>query len=238
MVSNVHICDTDSENAAGNAIFLQGVAGGDDQPWESVPADVHLPESRCVTLPDSRSRMEAAPILRVTTTATVDEDNYWYGSYRGPDVQSYRIPGTGQGCQWAVLSNRPGTDRGRRSLHPACPCAAPAAAFYIPISASDSPTNIYCHASLTLNAGESGIYAYAGAGGTCTLPAISNTSVGTSLVGLPYWFTNVGSGPCTVATQAGQTFSGLAGVTSLTVPVGGPWRCRRSLSATASPGTS
>jgi hypothetical protein len=40
-------------------------------------------------------------------------------------------------------------------------------------------------------------------------------------VGLPYWFTNVGSGPCKLVTQGGQTFSGLAGVTSITVPVGG-----------------
>jgi hypothetical protein len=73
----------------------------------------------------------------------------------------------------------------------------------------------------TLNAGESGIFAYAGSGGTCKLPTISNASFSSSLVGLPYWFTNVGSGPCTIATQSGQTFSGLSGVTSMRVPVGG-----------------
>jgi hypothetical protein len=83
------------------------------------------------------------------------------------------------------------------------------------------PYYINGNPSQTLNPSESGIYAYAGTGGTCTLPSISNTSFGTSLVGLPYWFTNIGSGPCTITAQSGQTFSGIAAVTTMTVPVGG-----------------
>jgi hypothetical protein len=58
-------------------------------------------------------------------------------------------------------------------------------------------------------------------GGTCQLPQITDNNSGTSLVGLPYWFTNTGLGPCTITTQAAQTFSGQPGLTTLTVQSGG-----------------
>ena len=83
------------------------------------------------------------------------------------------------------------------------------------------PYSIDGNLSPTLNAAEAGIFAYAGPGGTCTLPTIQNSSYTASILGLQYWFTNVGHGPCTLVTQGGQTFSGLAGITSITVPVGG-----------------
>jgi hypothetical protein len=149
-----------------------------------------------------------------------DEDNSWYGSYTGPDVQPYGFLGQGKDVNGDYYRTALApTIAGGAS--PGLSVRGTGGSYLYSDFGIGQPYNINGNPNQTLNAGESGIYAYAGSGGTCTLPAVSNASFGTPLVGLPYWFTNIGTGPCTVDTQSGQTFSGMAGVTSMTVPVGG-----------------
>ena len=220
VVSNVHVMQTDSEEAAGNAIFLQGVAGGeimlgDCPPNADVIAGIALRGVNAFTITNA-----GACIPTRDNDGYGGQDNYWYGSYWGPDVQPYGFLGQGKDVH---------QDYYRTALAPtAAGDASPGLSvrgtggdYLYSDFGIGQPYNINGNADPTLNAGESGIFAYAGTGGTCTLPAISNASFGTSLVGLPYWFTNVGTGPCTIETQSGQTFSGISGVTSMTVPVGG-----------------
>ncbi len=222
VVSNIHVMQTDSENGAGNCIFLQGVAGGEINLGEctsNVIAGVALRDVNAFTITNAGSTNPTRD-----NDGYGDEDNYWYGSYTGPDVQPYGFLGQGE----AVNGNGNG-DYYRTALAPTLAGdASPGlsvrgtgGSYLYSDFGIGQPYNINGNATQTLNASESGIYAYAGTGGTCTLPAISNASFGTSLVGLPYWFTNIGSGPCTVETQGAQTFSGISGVTSMTVPVGG-----------------
>jgi hypothetical protein len=218
VVSNIHVMQIDSENGAGNAIFLQGVAGGEiilGECTSNVIAGVALRGVGALTITNAGSTNPTRD-----NDGYGDEDNYWYGSYSGPDVQPYGFLGQGKDVNGnyyrTALAPTAGGD-----ASPGLSVRGTGGSYIYSDLAIGQPYNISTAADPTLNAGESGVFAYAGAGGTCTLPAISNASFGTSLVGLPYWFTNVGSGPCTIATQSGQTFSGISGVTSMTVPVGG-----------------
>ena len=218
IVSNIHVMQTDSENGSGNCIFLQGVAGGE------------------INLGECTSNVVAGVALRYVTGFTInntgssdptrdndgygDEDNYWNGSYSGPDVQPFGFLGQGKDVngnyyRTALAPTLAG------DASPGLSVRGTGGSYLYSDFGIGQPYSINGNANQTLNAGESGIYAYAGTGGTCTLPSISNASFGSSLVGLPYWFTNIGSGPCTVETQNGQTFSGISGVTSITVPAGG-----------------
>ncbi len=218
VVSNIHVMQTDSENGAGNCIFLQGVEGGE------------------INLGECTSNVIAGVALRYVTSFTINnagssnptrdndgygnQDDYWNGSYTGPDVQPYGFLGQGKDVngnyyRTALAPTLAG------DASPGLSVRGTGGSYLYSDLGIGQPYNLNGNPNPTLNASESGIYAYAGAGGTCTLPAISNASFGTSLVGLPYWFTNIGTGPCTVDTQGGQTFSGIAGVTSMTVPVGG-----------------
>jgi hypothetical protein len=218
VISNVHIAMTDSENASGNAIFLQGVAGGDVILGE-IPSDFI-----------SGVAMRAVTGFTITNGGSGNptrdndgyggQDNYWYGSYSGPDVQSTGFLGQGKDVNGLYYRTAlaPTADG---IASPGLSVRGTSGSFLYSDFGIGQPYSVSSAASLTLNTAESGIFAYAGTGGSCLLPQISNNTVGTSLVGLPYWFTNVGSGPCTISTQAGQTFSGLAGVTTLTVQVGG-----------------
>jgi hypothetical protein len=223
VVSNIHVALTDSENSAGNCIFLQGVAGG-DLDLGDCPANSNVISGVALRGVGSFTITNGGP-----SNPTRDndgygtQDNYWYGSYTGPDVQATGF--LGQGKDYSAT----GTDYYRTALAPgAAGDASPGlsvrgsgGSYLYSDFGIGQPYNSSSAADPTLSAGESGIFAYAGTGGTCTLPAISNASFSSSLVGLPYWFTNVGSGPCTITTQNGQTFSGLSGVTSMTVPAGG-----------------
>jgi hypothetical protein len=220
-VSNVHIAQVDSENSSGNCIFLQGVTGADivlaECPATTI-AGVALRDVNGVTITNSGSG-----------SPTRDDDGYghqdntWVGAYAAPDIQSDGFLGQGE----AVNSN--GSVGYHLALAPTLAGVA-SPGFTVRGTGGDylysdfgigQPYFVDGNYSATLNPSESGIFAYAGPGGTCTLPTIENTSYTTSIVGLPYWFTNVGSGPCKLVTQGGQTFSGLAGATSITVPVGG-----------------
>lgn len=220
VVSNVHVMQTDSEEAAGNAIFLQGVSGGeimlgDCPPNANVIAGVALRDVNAVTITNAGTCIPTRD-----NDGYGNQDNYWNGSYSGPDVQPYGFLGQGLDVNGDYYRTALApTDAGTAS--PGLSVRGTGGDFLYSDFGIGQPYNINGAADPTLNAGESGIFAYAGAGGTCTLPAISNNSFGTSLVGLPYWFTNVGSGPCTLTTQGGQTLSGISGVTSMTVPVGG-----------------
>jgi hypothetical protein len=218
VVSNIHVMQTDSENGSGNAIFLQGASGGEINLGECTPnviAGVALRGVNAFTITNAGSSNPTRD-----NDGYGDEDNYWYGSYTGPDVQPYGFLGQGKDVngnyyRTALAPTLAG------DASPGLSVRGTGGSYLYSDLGIGQPYYINGNTNQTLNAGESGIYAYAGAGGTCTLPAISNASFGTSLVGLPYWFTNIGTGPCTVDTQGGQTFSGIAGVTSMTVPVGG-----------------
>jgi len=219
VVSNIHIMQTDSENGAGNAIFLQGVAGGDivlgECPGNNVIAGVALRGVGAFTITNAGSSVPTRD-----NDGYGDEDNYWYGSYTGPDVQPYGFLGQGKDVNGnyyrTALSPTASGD-----ASPGLSVRGTGGSYLYSDLGIGQPYNTSGAADPTLNASESGVFAYAGTGGTCTLPSISNASFGTSLVGLPYWFTNVGTGSCAIATQSGQTFSGISGVTSMTVPVGG-----------------
>jgi hypothetical protein len=220
-VSNVHIAQVDSENSSGNCIFLQGVSGADivlaECPAITI-AGVALRDVNGVTITNSGSD---------GPTRDADgyghQDNTWIGAYMAPDVQSDGFLGQGE----AVNSS------GSVGYHLAlAPTLAGVASPGLTVRGTGGdylysdfgigqPYFVDGNYNANLNPSESGIFAYAGPGGTCTLPAIENTSYTTSIVGLPYWFTNVGSGPCKLVTQAAQTFSGMVGATSITVPVGG-----------------
>jgi hypothetical protein len=218
LVSNVHIAMTDSENASGNAIFLQGVAGGDVNLGE-IPADyisaVALRDVTGFTITNAGSGNPTRD-----NDGYGGQDNYWYGSYSGPDVQPTGFMGQGKDVNGNYY---------RTALAPTADGIASAGlsvrgtdgSFLYSDLGIGQPYSSSGASSLTLTTAESGIFAYVGTGGTCLLPTINNSTVGTSLVGLPYWFTNVGAGPCTLSTQGGQTFSGLTGVTTMTVQVGG-----------------
>jgi hypothetical protein len=220
VISNIHVMQTDSENGSGNAIFLQGVAGGEISLGEctsNVIAGVALRDVGAFTITNAGSSNPTRD-----NDGYGDEDDYWYGSYTGPDVQPYGFLGQGKDVNAASDYFRTAlapTNAGEAS--PGLSVRGTGGSYLYSDFGIGQPYNIDGNADPTLNAGESGIFAYAGTGGTCTLPAISNASFGTSLVGLPYWFTNVGTGPCTIATQSGQTFSGISGVTTMNVPVGG-----------------
>jgi hypothetical protein len=218
VISNIHVMQTDSENGAGNAIFLQGVSGGD------------------ITLGECTANVIAGVALRGVSAFTItnggssdptrdndgygDEDNYWYGSYTGPDVQPFGFLGQGKDVNGnyyrTALAPTVGGD-----ASPGLSVRGTGGSYLYSDLGIAQPYSVSGAADPTLDVDQSGVFAYAGTGGTCTLPAISNASFGTSLVGLPYWFTNVGTGPCTIATQGGQTFSGISGDTTMTVPVGG-----------------
>ncbi len=220
VVSNIHIAQTDSENGAGNCIFLQGVSGGDLVLGEcpagnSVIAGVALRDVNAFTISNGGSYNPTRD-----NDGYGDEDDYWYGSYSGPDVQPFGFLGDGKDVNgnYYRTALSPTAD-GEAS--PGLSVRGTGGSFLYSDFGIGQPYSVSDASDPTLNAGQSGIFAYAGTGGTCTLPAISNASFGTSLVGLPYWFTNVGTGPCTIATQSGQTLSGIAGVTSMSVPVGG-----------------
>lgn len=221
VVSNIHVMQTDSENGSGNCIFLQGVAGGEIDLGECTPnviAGIALRDVSAFTINNAGSSNPTRD-----NDGYGNEDNYWYGSFTGPDVQPYGFLGQGKDV------GASGGDYYRTAL---APTVAGEASPGLSVRGTGGnylysdfgigqPYNVNGNPNQTMNAGESGIYAYAGTGGTCTLPLINNVSFGTSLVGLPYWFTNVGTGPCVIVTQSSQTFSGIAGVTSITVPVGG-----------------
>jgi len=218
VVSNIHILQTDSENGSGNAIFLQNVAGGE------------------ISLGECTSNVIAGIALRAVTAVTITnagsydptrdndgyggQDNYWYGSYSGPDVQPYGFLGQGKDVNGdyyrTALAPQVAGD-----ASPGLSVRGSGGSYVYSDLGIGQPYNVNGNPTQTLSPSESGIYAYAGTGGTCTLPTITNATFATSLLGLPYWFTNVGTGPCRIQTQAGQTFSGIAGVTSITVPVGG-----------------
>jgi hypothetical protein len=220
VVSNIHVMQTDSEEAAGNAIFLQGVAGGDLMlgdcpPNADVIAGIALRDVNAFTITNAGTCIPTRD-----NDGYGAEDNYWYGSYSGPDVQPYGFLGQGKDINGDYYRTALApTVAGDAS--PGLSVRGTGGDYLYSDFAIGQPYSINGNADPTLNAGESGIFAYAGTGGTCTLPSISNASFGTSLVGLPYWFTNIGTGPCRLDTQSGQTFSGIAGVTSMTVPVGG-----------------
>jgi hypothetical protein len=220
VVSNVHVQLIDSENSAGNCVFLQRVAGGEMSLGEctsNVIAGIALRDVTGFTINNAGS-----------TNPTRDndgyggEDNYWYGSYAGPDVQAYGFLGQGKDVgssgnyyRTALAPTLAGTPS------PGLSVRGSGGNFLYSDFGIGQPYSVDGNINPMLNAGESGIFAYAGSGGTCTLPVISNSTFATSLIGLPYWFTNVGTGPCKLTTQSGQTFSGLSGATSITVPVGG-----------------
>jgi hypothetical protein len=220
VVSNIHVMQTDSEEAAGNAIFLQGVAGGDIMlgdcpPNANVIAGVALRDVNAFTITNAGTCVPTRD-----NDGYGNEDNYWYGAYSGPDVQPYGFLGQGEDVNGDYYRTALApTVAGEAS--PGLSVRGTGGDYLYSDFGIGQPYSINGNPDPLLNAGESGIFAYAGTGGTCTLPAISNASFGTSLVGLPYWITNIGTGPCTVDTQSGQTFSGIAGVTSMTVPVGG-----------------
>jgi hypothetical protein len=219
-VSNVHVTLTDSEEGSGNAIFLQGVAGGDlilgdCPPNADVIAGIALRDVNAFTITNA-----GACIPTRDNDGYGAEDNYWYGSYWGPDVQPYGFLGQGKDVNQNYYRTALAPTAGGNAS-PGLSVRGSSGDYLYSDFGIGQPYNLNGNADPTLNAGESGIFAYAGSGGTCTLPVISNASFATSLVGLPYWFTNVGTGPCTIATQSGQTFSGISGVTSMTVPVGG-----------------
>jgi hypothetical protein len=220
-ISNIHIALLDSENSSGNCVFLQGVSGADivlgECPAITI-AGVALRDVNGVTITNSGSS---------NPTRDADgyghQDNTWVGAYTAPDIQSDGFLGEGE----AVGSN------GSVSYHLAlAPSLAGIASPGLTVRGTGGsyiysdlgigqPYSVDGNYNPTLNPAEAGIFAYAGPGGTCTLPTIENSSYTASIVGLQYWFTNVGHGPCTLVTQGGQTFSGLAGITSITVPVGG-----------------
>ncbi len=220
-VSNVHVAQVDSENSSGNCIFLQGVSGADivlaECPAVTI-AGVALRDVNGVTITNSGSN---AP------TRDADgyghQDNTWIGAYTAPDIQSDGFLGQGEavnangsvGYHLALAPTLAGT------ASPGLTVRGTGGDYLYSDFGIGQPYFVDGNYNSTLNPSESGIFAYAGSGGTCTLPTIENTSYTSSIVGLPYWFTNVGSGPCKLVTQGGQTFSGLAGVTSITVPVGG-----------------
>ncbi len=218
LVSNVHIALIDSENASGNAIFLQGVAGGEVNLGE-IPADyisgVALRDVTGFTVTNGGSGNPTRD-----NDGYGGQDNYWYGSYRGPDVQAVGF--IGQGKDTSGLYYRTAlapTADGMAS--PGFSVRGSSGSFLYSDFGIGQPYSTSGAASLALNPSNSGIFAYAGSGGSCLLPQIIAGNSGTSLVGLPYWFTNTGSGPCTISTQAGQTFSGQPGLTTLTVQAGG-----------------
>lgn len=218
VVSNIHIAMIDSENASGNAIFLQGVAGGDLSLGE-IPADyISGVALRGVTGFSITNGGSGNPTR--DNDGFGGQDNYWYGSYRGPDIQPVGF--IGQGKDVSGLYYRTAlapTADGIAS--PGLSVRGTSGSFLYSDFGIGQPYSMSGAASLTLNTSDSGIFAYAGTGGTCLLPQITNGNSGTSLVGLPYWFTNTGSGPCTITTQGAQTFSGQPGVTTLTVQSGG-----------------
>lgn len=217
VVSNIHIMQTDSENSSGNAIFLQAVAGGEINLGESagsVISGVALRGVTGLTINNSSSNNPTRD-----NDGYGGQDNYWYGSYSGPDVQPVGFLGQGKDVngnyyRTALSPTAAGT------ASPGLSVRGSGGSYLYSDFGIGQPYSASGAASLTLTAGESGIFAYAGTGGTCALPLISNASFATSLVGLPYWFTNVGTGPCTLATQGGQTFSGISGVTQMTVQAG------------------
>jgi hypothetical protein len=220
-ISNVHIELTDSENATGNCVFLQGVSGAQINLGEcsnNVISGVALRGSNGVTITNGGS-----------TNPTRDADgwgnldNTWIGAYSAPDVQSDGFVGAGQavaadGSVTYHLGLAPSLE-GMAS--PGFTVRGSQGSFLYSDFGIGQPYHADGAVNPMLNAGMAGIYAYAGPGGTCTLPSIVNPSYTASLIGLPYWITNVGSGPCRIVTQGAQTFSGQAGVTSITLPVGG-----------------
>jgi hypothetical protein len=220
VVSNIHIMQTDSENGSGNAIFLQGVVGGDlilGECTGNVIAGVALRGVSAFTITNGGSSVPTRD-----NDGYGDEDNYWYGSYTGPDVQPFGFLGQGKDVSASGNYYRTAlspTAAGDPS--PGLSVRGTGGSYLYSDFGIGQPYNVSGAPNPTLDATDSGVFAYAGAGGTCTLPSISNASFATSLVGLPYWFTNVGTGPCTITTQSGQTLSGISGVTSMTVPVGG-----------------
>lgn len=218
VVSNIHVMDTDSENGSGNCIFLQGVEGGELNLGECTPNVIAGVALRYVTSFTVNNTGSADPTR--DNDGYGGQDNYWNGSYTGPDVQPYGFLGQGKDVNGNYYRTALApTVAGNAS--PGLSVRGTGGSYLYSDFGIGQPYYINGNPSQTLNAGESGIYAYAGSGGTCTLPSISNASFGTSLVGLPYWFTNIGTGPCTIETQSGQTLSGISGVTSMTVPVGG-----------------
>jgi hypothetical protein len=219
LVSNVHIQQIDSENGAGNALFLQAVSGSEIVLGEltaNVIAGIAFRGAVGVTITNAGSSDPTRD-----NDGYGGQDNYWYGSYSGPDVQRVGFLGQGKDVNgnYYRTALAPTAD-GEASPGLSVRNTGGGSYIYSDL-AIGQPYSSSTAADPTLSAASSGVFAYGGSGGTCTLPAISNASFGTSSVGLPYWFTNVGSGPCTITTQGGQTFSGLAGVTTMTVPVGG-----------------
>lgn len=75
--------------------------------------------------------------------------------------------------------------------------------------------------SATVSAFDAGIEVYSGSvDGTLTLPVLTDASVSTSNMGLPFWFMNQTTHLLTVATSSSQTFNGVAGKTSVLVGPG------------------
>lgn len=218
LVSNIHIALIDSENASGNAIFLQGVAGGDANLGE-IPFDyISGVALRGVTGFSITNGGSGSPTR--DNDGYGGQDNYWYGSYKGPDVQPVGF--IGQGKDTSGLYYRTAlapTADGMAS--PGLSVRGTSGSFLYSDFGIGQPYSMSSAASIALNTSNSGIFAYSGSGGSCLLPQITDGNSGTSLVGLPYWFTNTGSGPCTITTQGAQTFSGQPGLTTLTVQSGG-----------------
>ena len=218
LVSNIHIGMIDNENASGNAIFLQGVAGGDLNLGE-IPADyISGVALRGVTGFSITNGGSGNPTR--DNDGYGGQDNYWYGSYRGPDIQPVGFIGQGKDTSglYYRTSLAPTADG---IASPGLSVRGTSGSFLYSDFGIGQPYSLSGAVSVTLNASDSGIFAYVGPGGTCLLPQITNDNSGTSLVGLPYWFTNTGSGPCTITTQGAQTFSGQSGLTTLTVQSGG-----------------
>ncbi len=92
VVSNIHVMQTDSENASGNCIFCR-VSQAARSIWGSAPP-TSSPVSRCVTSLHSPSTILAVPILRAITTGCA----------------ALRVLGTRQERQRQLLSNRAGAD--------------------------------------------------------------------------------------------------------------------------------
>jgi hypothetical protein len=221
VISNIHVGLIDSENTSGNCIFLQAVSGADISLGEcpaATIAGVALRNVNGLTLDNAGSS---------SPTCDADgyghQDNTWIGAYRAPDVQNTGFLGQGE------ATNADGSISYHLGLAPTLAGIA-SPGFTIRGTGgsylySDLPIGqpYYVDGNLNpvLNPTMGGIYAYAGPGGNCELPSIENASYGTSILGLQYWFTNVGTGPCKIVSQGDQTFSGIAGVTSITVPVGG-----------------
>ncbi len=217
VVSNIHIMQTDSENSSGNAIFLQGVAGGEINLGESTGSVISGVALRGVTGFTITNGGSNNPTR--DNDGYGGQDNYWYGSYSGPDVQPFGFLGQGKDVNGNYYRTALSATAGG-SASPGLSVRGTGGSYLYSDFGIGQPYSVSGAASLTLNVGNSGIFAYAGTGGTCALPLISNASFGTSLVGLPYWFTNVGTGPCILASQGGQTFSGISGVTQMTVQAG------------------